>query len=1098
MAAFAASFRTFKVFVSYSSRDEGLAQKLVNYLETEGKISCFLAPRNIAPLEEWLPKLSSEIRERNLVLLLYTPHAAESEYVRSEIREADTCGRQVWMVMERNTRLDPWFDRFVFTKRNAFTFDAGQENESFKLLRDALNAEWEKHNRGTIDPADSPYPGFQPFGKAFENYYFGRGEDARELAEALTQPHNTRDATKDDRLLFLYGPSGVGKTSLLTVGLRKTLPEKNWLGDPILVPDHIKTDSTGYHLMRAALEQLRGSSDSKPASAIQKEAIVGEIFAAARDHKSAQDVKYAQHIFIFDQTEELFGREEQSVQSHEFLNYAKNLLERCWLDEVHVRIIVSFREELRGKAELYTEQLQIAPWWRPIRKLSRRQAMECIMEPAKARGVDFDPELAKALAGALAAREGGDYTVEPRKISQVCKRLWEKAGRMPGGPHSAINAGCLVEWKGSPRERVDGYVRDVLEKDLDEAVKEIAERPNLLEGAPNTSQDAKEEFIRLSLLGFVSSRKRTRVPETFQNGERCVGRLPGKVVDELVGRGLVRRCGDAPEYELVHDFLAEAIDDKYRGRVAFELSFNQLASTLLIAQGQESFNRETTLLADLEPARENKLYFREDEAEFLLRCALGDLHKNAQGKTISPFGWAEKLAAASPSKLAEVLHDALAQDRDVSVRLDVLGLLHNAEIRGRIEDLRKLYEQVVQLALESEIEVRKAACSVLIAADDQASLQRLFDALKDQRTRGAARMAIGLLRDAVDTLHGTGAAYWPRWKKLALFSRAGILAELAALRLKESFGKIAFITVVSAVFTAIGAAVPFVVVGSFGASLTMGEPNAAAGFLQGSAGGFVWGFAVSLLLLLYTVIWRGGRIRRSMQDSLAVFAATVLGGFFGGICNSAMIASTFSPDIRAASGWTKNVTDPCVQQAVRTGHSLFLQNLLDAVETGYAWVLPILGIALGVGVAWSLVRILGDPAEKWAGDQRAIQTPAGAWQSIKTIAGRVFPPAWRNVAAVTLGAFAALVVLQAFKSGVKVAASLPPVGWRTAGISLVVLFGSVFCEIGFLFGVLSVRVGASMGQYPDFLRPGEAQGNVSVSAAGAAGIVPTTKRRMSE
>jgi hypothetical protein len=170
-----------------------------------------------------------------------------------------------------------------------------------------------------------------------------------------------------------------------------------------------------------------------------------------------------------------------------------------------------------------------------------------------------------------------------------------------------------------------------------------------------------------------------------------------------------------------------------------------------------------------------------------------------------------------------------------------------------------------------------------------------------------------------------------------------------------------------------------------------------------------------------------------------------------------MIASTFSPDIRHASGWSKDV----IATAPR---------LREAFETRYALALPILGIALGAGVAWCLITILGDRTEKWAGDQQAIRTPAGAWQSIKTISGRAFSLAWRNVIAMSLGGLAAWAVLQ---PGVYVAASLPPVGWRTAGIALVVLFGSIFCEIGFLFGVLSVRVGASMGEYPDFLSPGQ-------------------------
>ena len=105
---------------------------------------------------------------------------------------------------------------------------------------------------------------------------------------------------------------------------------------------------------------------------------------------------------------------------------------------------------------------------------------------------------------------------------------------------------------------------------------------------------------------------------------------------------------------------------------------------------------------------------------------------------------------------------------------------------------------------------------------------------------GLRSLVVGLLREAVDTLQGSGAAYWTRWRKLTLFSRADILAELIAFRVKESFGKIAFIIAVTAIVTAVGAALAFVPVGYFGASLTMGERNPAAGALQGSAGGFVW------------------------------------------------------------------------------------------------------------------------------------------------------------------------------------------------------------------------------------------------------------------
>jgi hypothetical protein len=146
--ALAASFRAFRVFVSYSSRDDSFAQNLVDYLEREQKISCFFAPRNIPGLQDWQSRLSSEVRQCDVVVFLYTPEAVESEYVRFEISEAAEHGRPVWLVKERNTRLDLSFAHYQFVKRNAFVFHAGQEAECFTVLRDALHEEWEGLNRG--------------------------------------------------------------------------------------------------------------------------------------------------------------------------------------------------------------------------------------------------------------------------------------------------------------------------------------------------------------------------------------------------------------------------------------------------------------------------------------------------------------------------------------------------------------------------------------------------------------------------------------------------------------------------------------------------------------------------------------------------------------------------------------------------------------------------------------------------------------------------------------------------------------------------------------------------------------------------------------
>src|SRR5579864_9400101 len=62
----------------------------------------------------------------------------------------------------------------------------------------------------------SPYVGLTPFDKAHEDYFFGRKLDAHVIVDNIL----TR------RITILYGTSGVGKSSLLNVGLRAALRER--------------------------------------------------------------------------------------------------------------------------------------------------------------------------------------------------------------------------------------------------------------------------------------------------------------------------------------------------------------------------------------------------------------------------------------------------------------------------------------------------------------------------------------------------------------------------------------------------------------------------------------------------------------------------------------------------------------------------------------------------------------------------------------------------------------------------------------------------------------------------------------------------------
>jgi hypothetical protein len=71
----------------------------------------------------------------------------------------------------------------------------------------------------SADPEKCPYVGLEPFENSHRSYFFGRGRDIKIISDhIIARP-----------ITILYGPSGVGKTSILNVGLSNELAVlANW------------------------------------------------------------------------------------------------------------------------------------------------------------------------------------------------------------------------------------------------------------------------------------------------------------------------------------------------------------------------------------------------------------------------------------------------------------------------------------------------------------------------------------------------------------------------------------------------------------------------------------------------------------------------------------------------------------------------------------------------------------------------------------------------------------------------------------------------------------------------------------------------------
>lgn len=76
-----------KVFVSYASRDEELATRIVASLEDAG-LDAWFKKREILPGDNWAEKIASGLKESNAMVVLVTPSALESDAVQSSISYA--------------------------------------------------------------------------------------------------------------------------------------------------------------------------------------------------------------------------------------------------------------------------------------------------------------------------------------------------------------------------------------------------------------------------------------------------------------------------------------------------------------------------------------------------------------------------------------------------------------------------------------------------------------------------------------------------------------------------------------------------------------------------------------------------------------------------------------------------------------------------------------------------------------------------------------------------------------------------------------------------------------------------------------------------
>ncbi len=1111
---------SYDVFISYHRKDEEAAFLLRDELQ-KLHTTFYLDQISGKVGDEWLRQIKSAVDRSRYFALIYSENCNESTYVKQEVECAAGVSRRGWIKLDDSVprpEIEKLFGRI--NAGLAYKSEGSVAVETFAVM--IATALWKpavlRRGPGRLSHEACPYRPYRPYEKS--DRLFGRESEIKEITasiyDALEADTRPRIGNKK-RLIFVYGPSGTGKSSLMASGVIPRLAAE----------DKVHVDKPLQ--LRAMTKNFEG-------------------YAAEANGRPC--------VIAIDQFEEIWPEYEQDLPTD-----TKEMVDniRTALDHFErLAIVLSFREEYLAKIESQFRPLEEFWCRHAVRPLSKGDADDCIRGPAAELGIFYEDMLAAALVNALSKTadsrgpNGEEIIyVEPVELQIVCERLWKAVDEGIQDIRSAdLLKACnklKLDTKGQRVIDVDHLARiffeHVTQGFLDEAVAEISRAEVAIAAKYNNT-----ERIYFALRQFVSdTRKRVSLKRHLEGEQIWVGRLPMSIVEEMSRRFLLKKAVDIPgeeRYELVHDRLAERIIEK-KEQMDLYYAANSLGSEMTKVKQKRAGGLQGWF-EDYESTIRDVTEFKKfqglnpEEAEFILRSALS--YGKSQQKELEDWAWT--VAEQHPLILAGVLHDAFSAKqpngrarmnaaillRQPWLRTKLLGTGEFMGILARIESAcqrasaraenfphvdaelvhiqanyaQKLEEErtrsskesvlaKIQSDYEREVEYAKKnpkadseleeLCFTLATCPIHSGCEHFNEVLPNQGKLAEVDTRILLwMRDKAN-MHD-GSCFAQRWKALPVVRRAWLTTQLFWLRFHMAFLRMAFIVFISTMTTAVGAALMFAFWGYFGASFTQASSASGIGqgLFHGFFGGIIWGSFSSLATLVYWLILRGRRIEKKFSHWLGGIALLALAGLLGGIVLSIMILNVDAPSTMQAAGWLRRDGQGIYSDAFR--------------ETGGGWILPIYGLFLGIGLGWSMLSLYHDENFRvFVAKQKPMKSGK---QFVDWLRAMVWRASLRSMPTAAGMALAAITLCLLFRghtldckpyqwyrfdhcSAVQMndpperqeknlsRQHIAPMELRATGMAAIIFAGAYSMTIGYLLSLLTIRFGVEVPEDSRFL-----------------------------
>jgi WD40 repeat protein len=402
----------------------------------------------------------------------------------------------------------------------------------------------------------TPYVGLVPYTEEDAAFFFGRSEEKQIVAG------NLRAA----RLTILYGPSGVGKTSLLQAGVVHDLREQvreNAGASPKRTPFAVCAFSAWLdeplpalvEALRAAAAEALGGDELRPSA--PGEPLVDTLRAWTQRVRTL--------LVVLDQFEDYFLYHAEEEGEGTFAVEFPRIVNE---PNLRVNFLLSLREDAWAKLDRFEGQIpRLFTNYVRVEHLDRGAAREAIEGPveewnrrfAGERPYTIEPALVDAVieaaaAGPLALAEGGDGAaldanhaesdaIEAPFLQLVLERLWRAT---TGARTSELTLNRLEQLGGAQRI-VETHLQDAL-------------------GALSNADQA----VAADVFRYLVTRAKTKIAHPAADLAEWTNRPEPQVaaVLEKLCRGesgrILRRVppaheNDAMRYEIFHDVLAEPV-----------------------------------------------------------------------------------------------------------------------------------------------------------------------------------------------------------------------------------------------------------------------------------------------------------------------------------------------------------------------------------------------------------------------------------------------------------------------------------------------------------------------------------------------------------